>query len=62
MTLVVAIVFVLLTGTVVVLIDIPSKPRKQKGMTVIKYPLYRFFCRSEDAVGFIAKRDRAETI
>jgi len=31
-------------------------------MAVIKYPLYRFFCRSEDAVGFIAKRDRAETI
>jgi len=39
-----------------------SRPRKQKGMTIIKYPFYRFFCRSEDAVGFIAKRDRAETI
>jgi len=39
-----------------------SRPRKQKGMTIIKYPLYRFFCRSEDAVGFIVKRDRAETI
>lgn len=44
-----------------------SRPRKQKGMTIIKYPLYRFFCRSEDAIGFIAvkekkRKPRAETI
>lgn len=39
-----------------------TRPRKQKGMAVIKYPFYRFFTRDEDAVGFIAKRDRAETI
>lgn len=37
-------------------------PRRRRGMTVIKYPFYRFLCRSEDAVGFIAKRDRSETI
>lgn len=39
-----------------------TKPRKQRGMTIIKYPLYRCFVRNDDAVGFIAKRDRAETI
>jgi len=35
-----------------------SRPRKQKGMTIIKYPLYRFFVRDDDAVGFLAIKDR----
>jgi len=44
-----------------------NKPRRQKGMTIIKYPLYRFFCRDDDAVGYLAVKDkkrkpRAETI
>jgi hypothetical protein len=43
------------------------KPRRQKGMAVIKYPLYRFFCRDEDAVGYLANKEdkrkpRADTI
>jgi hypothetical protein len=44
-----------------------NKPRRQKGMTIIKYPLYRFFTRDDDAVGFLAVKDkkrkpRADTI
>jgi hypothetical protein len=44
-----------------------STPRKQKGMTIIKYPLYRFFVRDEDAFRFVAVKDkkrkpRADTI
>lgn len=44
-----------------------NKPRRQKGMTIIKYPLYRFFTRDDDAVGYLAVKDkkrkpRAETI
>jgi hypothetical protein len=42
-----------------------NKPRRQKGMAVIKYPLYRFFTRDEDAVGFLAlkeeRKPRADT-
>jgi hypothetical protein len=34
------------------------KPRRQKGMCVIKYPLYRFFVRDDDAVGYLALKDR----
>jgi hypothetical protein len=33
------------------------KPRRQKGMVVIKYPLYRFFTRDEDAVGYLAVKE-----
>lgn len=42
-----------------------NKPRKQKGLTIIKYPLYRFFTRQEDTAGFIVKKERkprADTI
>jgi hypothetical protein len=42
------------------------KPRRQKGMTVIKYPLYRFFTRDKDAAGYLAlkeeRKPRADTI
>jgi hypothetical protein len=35
-------------------------------MTIIKYPLYRFFVRDDDAVGFLAvkekRKPRADTI
>jgi hypothetical protein len=36
-------------------------------MTIIKYPLYRFFVRDDDAAGFLAVKDkkrkpRADTI
>ena len=39
-----------------------NKPRRQKGMTVIKYPLYRFFVREEDTAGYIVRKPRADTI
>jgi hypothetical protein len=39
-----------------------SRHRKQRGMTIIKYPFYRFLCREDDAIGFIARRDIATTI
>jgi hypothetical protein len=42
------------------------KPRRQKGMTVIKFPLYRFFTRDKDAAGYLAlkeeRKPRADTI
>jgi len=44
-----------------------SIPRRQKGMTIIKYQLYRFFVRYDYALRFLAVKDkkrnpRAETI
>jgi hypothetical protein len=33
------------------------KPRRQKGMTVIKYPLYRFFKRDKDAARYLALKE-----
>ena len=42
------------------------KPRRQKGMVVIKYPLYRFFTRDKDSAGYLAlkeeRKPRADTI